>query len=435
MLTKKEVTEYHLSDISKENRIGFEYEIFCLNEDLNRVFYSETNSHETSLHKIFENTIKEFGFENLDIDKTIGITKNGNNFTLEPGSQLEYSANYQDNITPLIHDFLKFVNILLKLKRKFRLEWLDISVFPTKNHLDIPSLPKERYQIMEKYFKQSGSLGHEMMKNTTSLQITFNYKSLEDLEMKVNRLLLAKPILLAISSNSRIKNGCDTKCRSYRSRIWNDVDPLRCNDPGNNFWIKGYWSLDDYIEKVLNAPTIFDVVSKNYSKSGHLPFREYIMSADANIESYIFHNSTIFTDIRIKNYIELRYLDNPTILLTPGLLLLVDSLVNDDIVWNKFQSMLPYQFSDVPKMTEKLNEVTPENFYYWDTFVKDKLIGFLDFVKSNLAESNQDFLNLLIDKVSRNESININHHKTARDYADQFSKSAQNILEIANSAI
>lgn len=92
---------------------------------------------------------------------------------------------------------------------------------------------------MDKYFQGTGALGKTMMRNTTSLQLTFSYKSKQDLEEKVNRLLFIKPVLLAISSNSRFYDGKDSKCHSFRDMVWKNTDPKRCGEPGKKFWANG----------------------------------------------------------------------------------------------------------------------------------------------------------------------------------------------------
>lgn len=115
MLTRQEIINYHIKG-QKNNACGFEFEIFCLNKRCQRLFFN--NNKETSeLQNVFNYLINEMGFKKLDSGKTIGVAKDGANFTLEPGSQLEYSTRRNKDAVALIKEFLQLLriyNIFLK---------------------------------------------------------------------------------------------------------------------------------------------------------------------------------------------------------------------------------------------------------------------------------------------------------------------------------
>jgi glutamate--cysteine ligase len=397
MLVQQEILNYHLTTTGNDVR-GLEFEFFCLDRQCQRLFFNKNKNNKViELQKIFDYLIKENSFKELNFAKTIGVEKDGAKFTLEPGFQLEYSTRKSSNIKVLIKEFLDFLEICKIICEKFDLRLSDFSLFPADNVGYTSLLPVARYKIMDKYFQSTGALGGKMMRDTTSLQLTFSYKSQQDLEEKVNRLLFLKPVLLTLSSNSRIYEGKDSGYRSFREMVWKDTDPKRCGDPGKNFWVNGRWTMKDYIEKVLNAPVIFDVANKQYQAVPAQSFRSLMNNLD--LASYIFHNSTIFTDIRIKDYIEMRYLDNPTIRLVPGIILLVENALNNDKIWNLLNS-LPYEFENVPTVTRKLNIINVESFDLWSKRIKPILVAVIDDLKVSHPKEIHFYLDALIEKIN-----------------------------------
>jgi len=426
MLTQKEIINYHLSE-TKDNIRGFEFEIFCLNDRYQRLFFNKDKT--TELQDVFNYLINKKDFKLLGAGKTIGVERDSAKFTLEPGSQLEYSAKCNQNTNMLVKEFLELLEIYKIFGEKLDLRLTDISMFPLNDVKDVPLLSAARYEIMDKYFQDTGTLGRVMMRNTASLQLTFSYEDREDLEKKVNRLLFLKPVLLILSSNSRIYKGNDSKYYSFREMVWKDTDPKRCGDPGENFWTGGKWTIENYIEKVLDAPVIFDTAKKQYQTAPTQPFRNLMSSID--LESYIFHNSTVFTDIRIKNYIEMRYLDNPTILLVPGIMLLIESILSNDNIWRLFNESLPYKFEEVPTMTQKLNVINKESLKLWNKNIKPVLVEVINNLKLNCPKKSCFYFDALIEKtnsIGNPTNLEINSQNILERSANQFNNNLAGIL-------
>lgn len=147
----------------------------------------------------------------------------------------------------------------------------------------------------------------------------------------------------------------------------------------------------------MDAPVIFNVRDKQYHSAPAQPFRN--LMRDLGIESYVFHNSTIFADVRIKNYVEIRYLDNPTILLVPGIILLVENVLNDDKTWNLLCS-LPYRFGEVPELTKKLNSTSKESRSFWNESIKPTLSAVLDNLKSRYPQEIHFYLSTMMEKIN-----------------------------------
>jgi len=385
MITREDIYQYHakLDAPPRYRGAGIELELFAIDKKNHILPYH--NDSGVSVEKILKYLTLKHGWKEIDPQKTFGIEKNGRKITIEPGGQIEFVSHVHERAEELMEDLGSFLGVIKDIQKNCGIEFLDIAHFPCGTADNIPTIEKDRYKLMEKYFATTGKLGREMMNATTSLQISFDYLSVEDLEEKVNRLLLVKPIIMFLASNSRISNGKDSGYRSYREIIWQDTDLSRCGTPGpDSIWNKGRWKLDDYIEKTISAPVMFDVAKKKYTYTSHEPFLNYMN--ETGLDGYIFHNNTIYTDIRVKQYAELRYMDNPGIALVPGLSLLLYSLVYEEEIWNKFKQCIPYQFSDVPKITNLLNEISENSISYWNTHIKNRISEFLSKINEAKTE-------------------------------------------------
>ena len=235
--------------------------------------------------------------------------------------------------------------------------------------------------------------------------------------------------MLLLSSNSRIYEDKDSGFHSFREEVWGDTDPKRCGDPGSNFWTEGKWTIDSYINKVLDAPVIFDVTNKQYKYAPAQPFRD--LTTNLDLDAYIFHNSTMFTDIRIKDYIELRYLDNPTILLVPGMILLIENILSHDEIWKMFAKGLPYEFEEVPAMTQKLNSVNEESLELWNQKIKPTLIKVLNIVKLKYPDEFHYFFNVMLEKVNnvgRPTNLEVNPLGILERSTNQFNVNLEKLL-------
>lgn len=429
MLTKGEIIDYYVKSSLKNERLcsGFEFEIFCLNNNLQRIFFTKQN-HDIGFNSIFDYLTKMSGFSRLDSSKSVGVAKNNSKFTLEPGSQLEYSSAYYPDIISLVNEFFDLLKTYQELHTKFGICWLDSATFPIGTVNEVPLLQIPRYIVMDKHFQTSGSLGRVMMRNTTSLQMTFSYDSLEDLEDKVNKLIYLKPIFVLLSSNSKMHEGVSTQYRSFRQIIWSNTDSQRCTDLSIGIGRDDRWTLDKYVEKVLDVPCIFDVVNKQYvSGSGEL-FRYY--GNEADIDSYIFHNSTVFPDIRIKEYIEVRYMDNPSIILVPGILILLHALINRKDVWESFSSRMFYEFEDALALSQKLNVVNSVSSKIWKDKIQSKLTILLKSLQSELPVKDKILIDYLIGKVellARDDTDTVKGSILKND-TDRFSENLETLF-------
>lgn len=408
MLTRGTIKEYHAKTgvVRNTHKIGIELELFCIdNHTFKPLPYQTTDGH-LSVQTLFDYLKTHEGYEEIGTSKTFELKKGGSKISLEPGAQIEFCSTPHHNLGELLQELWTYFDVLRKLSDKFNVSWLDVSYFPVGSPADVPLLPSARCEIIDRYWQHTGRLGRDLMRYTTSLHVSFDYDNLPDLARKVERALFLKPILLFMTASSRIRRGADTGLRSFRTRIYQDTDLPRTGTPGpESFWCSGQWSLDGYIEKVLRAPAIFAVGTGigTYRESSHEPFEAYLN--DANFDDYLSHLATMYTDIRVRQYLEVRYLDNPGIRLLPGIVILLHTLLHDDAAWNDLKGRIPYVFHEVPNLVVLLNAVTEASDSYWECQlrqpVKDFLLTLQRHIEPALAEFLEDVLERVVDYKSR----------------------------------
>lgn len=411
MLTRDNIVAYHAKDslTASTQKVGIELELFCVDSNtLQRVpFYSDGNL--VSVRKIFEYLETYEGYTNLEKAKTFGLKKGESKITTEPGGQLEFSSAAHHRITDLLEEFGAFVATLQRLSRKLPVSWLDVAYFPVEKASSFSFFQSPRYEIIDRCWQQTGHLGRELMCNTASLQVSFDYSTVSDLEAKVNRSLLVQPILSFITANSKFRESIKTYYRSFRSITYKDTDSTRMGMPGlDDMWMRDKWTLDDYIVKVLKAPTYFNFGEGKYTESSHEPFEDKIN--EATFEDYFDHLTTIYTDIRVRNYFEVRYMDNPGIGLVPGTVILLHSLIYDDTVWDDFQKHIPYAFSDLPEITDLLNSVSKTSDLYWECKLLQPVRNLILQLQNYLEPALSKYLDSILNRV-----VNYNKHDLLPD--------------------
>ena len=387
MLNIEEIRKYHHSGFGNI-QTGFELEFFVFNIKDERIFYNKNSDNE--IKKIFNFLCKKKNFKPIKSNSTYGVEKDGKKFTLEPGSQIEYSSAPSEDIKVSIDQIEELYRSLDEIENEFNL------IFKHKAYIELIDknkykeiLPKERYKIMYDYFMKYNKYGREMMFNTSSLQFSFSYTDLESTKIIVKNLLMLKPLLLRLSSNSKIKKGIYSNYYSYREYVWSKMDQRRCGEPGSDVWKDNEWNIDKYINKTLKAPRIFFIKdNKYYPTTDPKAFIDDIKKL--NIKDYLLHNSSVFYDVRIKNYIELRFLDNPGHNNVFGIIILLNFLINDLDYTKKLANDLPYKLEDVPKITKILNVKTKESEKLWENVYKPIVNRIVEDAKAFYSEDKID---------------------------------------------
>ncbi|GCE09783.1 glutamate-cysteine ligase family protein [Dictyobacter aurantiacus] len=417
MLTIEQIMRYHSKiDVPiSPKKVGIELELFCINGQNNTIVPYQVIEDGISVQNLIGYLMAYKGFSISDFTKTFELKKGQTKITLEPGAQFEFCSAPHEYLTDLLRDLHIYNLTLQELADEFKVYWLDVSYFPVGKPSDVSLIPNPRYETMHNYFQRTGKLGRDIMCYTGSLQITFDYDSLQDLEEKVNRALLLKPIFLFLTANSRLREGKDTGLRSFRTITYRNTDSSRMGTPGSEeIWNSGRWTLLSYIQKVLKAPVMFSLREKyTYQETDNKAFDSFM--EDSSLSDYLFHNSTIWTDIRVRQYFEIRYLDNPGIKLIPGIIILLYTLIYNPTLWSSFLKEIPYSFNEVPQVVDLLNTASEVSDDYWKNKLMEPFMTLTEHIQRNIEPSLSLSLDPIKDKIvnykSSDDLLNLGNDK------------------------
>jgi glutamate--cysteine ligase len=175
-------------------------------------------------------------------------------------------------------------------------------------------MPKGRYRIMTAYMPKVGKLGLDMMYRTCTVQTNLDFSSEADMVKKLRVGLALQPVATALFANSPFTEGKLNGYLSFRSEIWRDTDPDRTGmlpwafEPGMGFerWVD--YALDVPMYFVKRGDKYIDVAGQSFrdlmaGKLALLPGERATLSDWAN------HLTTIFPEVRLKRYLEMRGAD------------------------------------------------------------------------------------------------------------------------------
>ena len=312
-LLKEDLINYFRSGEKKpvHFKIGTEHEKFIFNLYTKKpVEYSQKG-----ILGIFEILKRNSWIEIKEGESLIGLKKNDLSITLEPGLQIELSGAPKNNI----HETCKEVNLYLKeLKdacNQLDLGIIGIGFIPNATFDEINHLPKKRYSIMRNYMPKVGTLGLDMMHRTAATQVNFDFSSEEDFKRKTKVASCLAPIAISLFSNSPISEGKLNGHLGYRTHIWQNTD--RDRSGLIPFFFNQTNSYEQYCDYALKVPMYFIQRSEEIVDCSGKSFQDFIQgnikeinNEKANIDDWANHLSTIFTEIRVKKYIEIRAADS-----------------------------------------------------------------------------------------------------------------------------
>ncbi len=219
--------------------------------------------------------------------------------TFEPGGQIEFSSAVFPTAGLLIESLEKWLARFADFARRMGIELRQIGADDRSSIEVIPlQLHRERYALMTRYFESLGSYGVLMMRQTASLQINVDRG-----EAPLDRWRLLNgltPYLVAIFANSARYADSDTGHRSYRAHIWRSLDPSRTGVP-----YQSGREAEHYLEFALNAPVILACNGREFPT-----FRQLVDDGVATRQDWEVHLSTLFPEIRPRDYFEIRSIDS-----------------------------------------------------------------------------------------------------------------------------
>lgn len=234
--------------------------------------------------------------------------------TLEPGGQFELSGAVTKTVFETRDEFDRHIDQIKQVAGD-RLAFVSWGLNPFDDLDAVPWMPKSRYKIMRDYLPTRGDLAHWMMKMTCTVQGNFDYTSEGDAVDILRTSLRVSPIVSALFVNSSVRRGEPSGMQSFRCHIWTRTDPDRTGFP--DFMYGDDWGYGDYVDYVLDIPMFFIRRPEvGYVPMTHMTFRQFMERGHegwrATMGDFELHLSTIFPEVRMKKYIEVRGADAGT---------------------------------------------------------------------------------------------------------------------------
>lgn len=290
-------------------RIGIEHEQFlCLTATGESLPYDGA----PGILQVLEEFMADYGWVPAS-DKLplIALKKGGANITLEPGGQFEFSGTPLATLGQVRHEADGFYRALDAIAAKLGVAVLPVGFHPEWRRDQIHRMPKERYGIMLPYMEKKGKFGVDMMLRTCGAQVNLDFDSEADMVKKYRVALGLQPLVIALMANSSRAEGAETGYQSYRSLMWTDTDPDRCGVP--EFVFAPDMGFARYVDYALGVPMYFimrdghhvDMAGQSFRAfmDGKLPGHE---GEYPTLDDWHDHLTTLFPEVRLKSYLELR---------------------------------------------------------------------------------------------------------------------------------
>ena len=304
--SKQDLINFFEKGCKKEEHlsIGVENEKFIFENQSNKRINYKTVS------KIFS-FLEQFGWKPIkEKNNVVSLARNDQSITLEPGNQIELSGATLDSIHLTCQESYKFLDELKKACSKFNLKMMSVGFDPFSKLNEVSKKPKKRYEIMTEEMPKNGELSLNMMYQTCGTQINLDYISEKDFTNKFKLGSFLVPISTAIFANSPIKENKFSGYLSYRSKVWQNTSRAGLL---KKFLEK--LDFEKYVDTAINMPLLFVLKNSNYFKAESKTFKDFMdgkllnINTKPDIKDFKNHLGTIFTEVRLKQYIEIRSLD------------------------------------------------------------------------------------------------------------------------------
>jgi len=310
-------------------RVGTEHEKIGLRiADLRPVPYAGENGIEGVLAAVAE----QDGWSQVrEGDSLVALEKDGASITLEPGGQLELSGVPLRTTFETCEEFHRHLDLIRRVSEPRGIVWLSLGANPLHDVDEIPRVPKARYAVMRSYLPRKGELAMHMMHLTATVQANLDYASEADMAMKMRTAMGVSPIVSALFANSSLHLGKASGFVSRRVHIWRHVDPDRCGmlpfvfEPGFGY--------QRYVEWALDVPMFFVLRDGRYLSAEGMTFRRFLAvghEGPATQKDWNLHLTTLFPEVRLKQFLEVRGADAVPPELTCALPALWKGLLYDD---------------------------------------------------------------------------------------------------------
>jgi len=294
-------------------RIGTEHEKFgfSLSEHTPLDYRSEGASVEkmlVGLQRFGWQAIEEGGY-------VVALKREGASITLEPGGQFELSGAPLDNVHQTCAEVNRHLREVREVADEIGAGFLGLGFSPKWSLEETPMMPKARYNLMKAYMPRVGTMGHQMMFRSATVQTNLDFSSEADMVKKMRVSLALQPLATALFANSPFGDGGLNGYLSYRSHVWTDTDNHRTGMLP--FAFEDGFGFERYAEWALDVPMYFVKRNGEYLDATGMSFRNFmdgklpLLPGEKPVMSdWEDHLSTLFPEVRLKTFLEMRGADS-----------------------------------------------------------------------------------------------------------------------------
>ncbi len=293
-------------------RIGTEHEKFGYCRDTLRPLPYDGPR---SIKAMLEGMRDRFGWRPiLEGAHIIGLEKDGANISLEPGGQFELSGAPLETIHQTCDEVNEHLREVKSVADEIGVGFIGLGAAPIWHHGDMPMMPKGRYRLMTGYMDRVGTHGTQMMYRTCTVQVNLDFGSEADMVQKLRVALALQPVATALFANSPFFEGVPNGHKSWRARIWRDLDAARTGmlpfvfDEGFGF--------EAWVDYAIDVPMYFVYRDGKYIDALGQSFRDFmdgklpaLPGEKPTLSDWADHLTTIFPEARLKRFIEMRGAD------------------------------------------------------------------------------------------------------------------------------
>ncbi len=295
-------------------KIGTEYERLAIGPDGKRLQYEGVAGIRTMLERLAE---RHGWHPYLEAGRPIALTRGLASISLEPAGQFELSGAPFATVAEMRAEMEQNLAEIRDVSEDLGITLGHVGIDPLTPLADVPYMPKGRYKIMRDIMPRVGAFGLHMMHQTCTVQTNLDFSSAAECAEMLRLGHLLSPVLIALFANSPILEGKETGFATFRAQLWTNVDKSRCDV--SHFAFRQDAGIEDYVQWALDVPLYFmDLVQPDGSHafeavgkptSFRTFFERGIEGRRPTLDDWELHISTLFPDVRLKRYIELRQAD------------------------------------------------------------------------------------------------------------------------------
>lgn len=288
-------------------RVGVEWEQLPLDSDWKMVPFDGPAGVEAVLAGVTEPATQVIEVGRLTALRLRG----GGMIELEPGGQVEIASPPFSKLEGLNRFMARMLRDADDVSRRLGFGLVPWGHAPRNGAEDLPDVPKSRYGLLAGHLRSTGTRGRRMMKLTAATQISLDYEDEADMRRMVSAVLPVLPYVLAYTANSPVYRGRKSRWLSQRPWIWKGTDPGRCGLP--RFLFSEGHGYADWVRYGLTRPLLFLVRETGYVPGDGRSFGAWLKSpgpyGPLTLSDWQTHVSTLFPEIRVHKYLEVRTLD------------------------------------------------------------------------------------------------------------------------------